>query len=242
MGNERTILPVERLVEGTDSNGLKRKYLPDKDVYIDVSASTEDEIREGIFQERFETRLVSFCYSLTNSYSEADIGERKLIDEGLKGKVVVDLGAGEGYCGWMLASKAKARGYIGVEPYHYKKIACSLGRLLGSDEETLGQMHLEKIPTAIVGEDMAGFLKRLPERSVSFLSCGIYGSQVIKEKSYIDELEREIPRVLHNEGIHIVDLHPDAVPWGMRQPEDHCLMEILLEDVGAKIYRHKNKD
>ncbi|GEM_PF-1714280 len=114
-----------------------------------------------------------------------------------RGKVVVDLGAGSYPIGYCIADYCKARGYIGVEPIYTEELANRL-----QHAEIYAAHKLNIIPFTVIGEDMLGFLRRLPDNSVSILCSGI-DTYIIERGDYRDAVAKEIIRVLDPDGVYI---------------------------------------
>ena len=108
----------------------------------------------------------------------------------LKGQILVDLGAGKINYGYDFAKEAGARSYVAVEPFNY--------------ETLLHYIKYEKkgLPSSCSPVDMLTFIQTLPKGSVSFLCSGIDGA-IISGKKYYREVENQIQRALHRNGVFV---------------------------------------
>lgn len=139
---------------------------------------------------------------------------RDAVDSAFKDQIVVDIAAGANLFAYRMVDHAKAKSFIAVEPAFCYDLHNRLFELLSpeieresasadSQEERFRQnKELNKIPVAIVAEDMLGFLKRLPSNSVSVWCSGI-DYLVIPDQKYRDEVAKEILRVLHPDGSYV---------------------------------------
>ncbi|OGL86146.1 hypothetical protein A3I40_01800 [Candidatus Uhrbacteria bacterium RIFCSPLOWO2_02_FULL_48_12] len=130
----------------------------------------------------------------------------------LRNQVIVDLGAGDFAYGLGIAEMVGARAYIGVEKFNFQGLEHAIGnRFLRSGDKL--PSDLKRIPVAIVPEDALGFLKRLPDKSVSVMSFGGSGIGLEfgnKRHDYQEnEIGKEIVRVLHPEGAFITGATDD---------------------------------
>ncbi len=116
-----------------------------------------------------------------------------------KDQIVVDLGAGQRPLGHLIAAAGEAKAYIAVEPNHYDHLK---ERLLGGGGYHTSEHHLPNTPSAVVKSDALSFLKRLPDESVSIFVSGL-DDYIITDDKYIEEVEREIARVLNPHGAFI---------------------------------------
>ena len=132
-------------------------------------------------------------------------------------QVVVDLGAGQKSYGYQIAKILGAKSYVAVEPFFADDLAKSLE---SRENDTLGLLDLvlgvstflgqhyrvlhrewsrPEIPKSIVPEGMLGFLKRVPDNSVSIICSGI-DKTILKVEGDIARVAREIARVVHKDG------------------------------------------
>jgi hypothetical protein len=132
----------------------------------------------------------------------------------LKGQIVVDLGASDWPWIYKTANMFEARAYIGVD-------ITPFGRYFKSKVER--EVSDIRIPASYVQEDMLTFLKRLPDNSVSIFACGIDCYILNDNLDYIENLEKEIARVLSFNGVCVrkgQDLAADPVGKDINQVLD----------------------
>ena len=104
----------------------------------------------------------------------------------------------------LVQQEAGARGYIAVER-HFAKDLLKVFREPDYRELSIfehfngGNRAIRDLPVSIVEADMLDFLKNLPDRSVSLLTCGI-NTDVLFTPEYNDNVRKEVYRVLHPEG------------------------------------------
>ncbi len=166
---------------------------------LDEDGISEEIKRSG--QERFFGRDLSTTYAHdTFEYLVENPKKVGLIEEFIKNKVVVDLGAGKFPWGYYIAVMGMAKAYIAVEPYYHKEIKETIKSFLKRD--TPGGK--KKIPYCIIGGDMLRFLYRLPKNSVSIFLFGI-DDIIIENFRYKQNMNIEIYRVLDGAvvGYHI---------------------------------------
>lgn len=122
------------------------------------------------------------------------LGIRNFIEPFFKGRVVVDLGAGDAG-GYYLARECHAKGYISVDKFRHPFVDYRI-------QESLfhGGSKAQNIPFAVVMEDMLEFLRRLPAESVSILTSAV---TVGIRREYAHQVEDEIVRVLDPQGAYI---------------------------------------
>lgn len=106
--------------------------------------------------------IESFWHILKSGNDKRNIKLWEDLSRFLRGKVVVDIGAGYQHkFGYEIAELCGAAGYVAVEPYHYGHF----------------RRHFDyggnRLPYAVVAEDMRSFIPRLPNNSVCFLISGI---------------------------------------------------------------------
>lgn len=131
---------------------------------------------------------------------------RESVGRCFENQIVVDLGAGNMY-GYYASVHGKAKGYIGVDKFRDlstsyrepKKVQEMVDKFWGYP---LGEKR-PLIPVAIEVEDMLTFLRRLPDNSVSIISSGHF--QLIQNQEYIDEVGKEMERVLIPDGLLVVN-------------------------------------
>ena len=225
------IVKVEEIVPDINVNGIVRTedlaqgILPvfGKKVHSPELDGGKDDFssRKGNRRDFGEAHSLGFAEDLLlNDEYRRDLSR-------LKDQVVVDLGAGELPDGYLIALASGARGYIGVEPFYadmlIKRLVtpaspefdkrsptrdCLISRAkmfnlygngLASDLEW---DNFDAIPASVVGEDARTFLERLPDNSVSILSCGTCDI-VTKNEKYTEDVDEHLRRVLHPEGDYV---------------------------------------
>ncbi len=157
-----------------------------------------------------EGKFNNFLSSYSKNYlSEiASKPEVKKFYSDFKDQIVVDLGCGDNLNGYAIAAATGAKAYIGVEPYNFKELEKSFNDLETGNAGVYLGLEGRNVPFALVNQDMFGFLKRLPPRSVSILFNGI-DSAIIprdnpKNNSYVQAVNLAVERVLHKDGAIIV--------------------------------------
>lgn len=126
----------------------------------------------------------------------------------IKGRPLIELGAGMYHYGWMVASACYASAYIGVEPFYADKLAISVR---SAEEKYAGKYHIPN--STILSEDMKLALGNLPDSSACVLACGIEDC-ILPDKSYRHAVENHILRILPPDGLFISfqsDLHPKGL-------------------------------
>ncbi|MEI6660288.1 MAG: hypothetical protein WCK91_02600 [bacterium] len=207
-----TTVSVKDLIPDINLDGLSIKNIPSDDQEGPYRFIDEDENRKiKHLQSGFST---SFAYSLFSEEAGPDGDIRKAVDESFRDQIVIDLAAGENLVSYRMADHARAKSFIAVEPAFYFNLYQNMFALLHPEikdergfpepQEKREQQYrtLNKIPVAIVAEDMLSFLKRLPANSVSIWCSGI-DNFVIPDQQYKDDVAKEILRVLHPDGSYI---------------------------------------
>ena len=110
--------------------------------------------------------------------------------------------------------QAKAKSYVALEPAFGFDLSEELTYLLNpgtedkrgcakpQQERDRMFQKLNKIPVAVVEEDMLSFLKRLPPNSVSIWCSGI-DINILPDPNYREAVSKEIVRVLHPRGAYV---------------------------------------
>jgi hypothetical protein len=126
----------------------------------------------------------------------------------LKGRTLVELGAGCYHYGWMIASACYSSAYIGIEPFYADKLAISIK----SAEEKYGETY--PVPkSTVIPQDMKLALDNLPDGTACILACGIEDC-ILPNKEYREAVEKQIARILPADGLFISfqsDLHPKGL-------------------------------
>ncbi len=126
----------------------------------------------------------------------------------LKGRPLLELGAGMYHYGWMIASACYSSAYIGVEPFYADKLAISIQ---AAQDKYRGTFPTPK--STVLPQDMKLALENLPDASACILACGIEDC-ILPSQQYRTEVERHIARILPPEGLFISfqsDLHPKGL-------------------------------
>lgn len=189
------LVPVEQLILGIKADEkIGLSFEERKDSGYDLQTGYATELPRAVYW--------AFVHDGPN--------KNRLLRNGFKDQVVVDLGAGN-MNGYLAAMEGRASGYVGVDKFtdltgFYKdpKFVRESADKRGSTKEKA------LIPVATVQEDMLIFLRRLPDNSVSIISSGL--TFLIENEIYVDEVKKEMGRVLSpngflvvNEGITITD-------------------------------------
>jgi hypothetical protein len=130
------------------------------------------------------------------------------LESAFNGQIVIDLGAGCDPIGFLIADRAHAKGYVGVEPHFGNRLAPKIAAMKNPSLRNIVEKSIEpecalgETLAAVVAEDMLRFLKRLPEGSVSVFCSGI-DRLVIDDESYRNTVAKEIVRVLSQNGAYI---------------------------------------
>jgi hypothetical protein len=132
----------------------------------------------------------------------------------LKGRPMIELGAGMYHYGWMIASACFASAYIGIEPFYADKLAISVQ---AAEEKYKGKYPIPK--STILPQDMKGALENLPDNSANIIACGIEDC-IMPDKNYRQIVEKHILRILPPDGIFInfqTDIHPKGLHLTQRK-------------------------
>ena len=126
----------------------------------------------------------------------------------IKGRPLIELGAGMYHYGWMVASACFASAYIGIEPFYADKLAISVR---AAEDKYTGTYPIPK--STVLSEDMKLALGNLPNSSACILACGIEDC-ILPDKNYRQAVENHILRILPPDGLFISfqsDLHPKGL-------------------------------
>lgn len=137
-----------------------------------------------------------------------------------KGKIIIDLGAGDSWHGYLLSTFLEAKAYIGVEKFRSDVLKSQLSGITleditkycvrnYNDPRKIGYgwkpAESTSLPeAAVVADDILNFLRRLPDKSVSIFAFGI-DQFVFPGKNDSAELIKELERVLDAEGGYLED-------------------------------------
>ena len=198
------ISALSTLVPGIRTNGLKSKW--GGQLFISTKRFPFD---TNNFGSSFSQHVLS---DLTRLGTDEDIRERiRELQYFLKGKILVDLGAGDNPFGYEIASLCNAQGYVGVETTYSEGLIKKIVEL-----QALGRKKgVETIPAAVVAEDFRLFVQRLPPNSVCFFVAGIDNLVLGRaNQDSIDTFEGNIVKALHPEGAFI-SFCSDIYPKGL---------------------------
>ncbi|MCK9379222.1 MAG: hypothetical protein M0P97_03735 [Candidatus Moranbacteria bacterium] len=127
-----------------------------------------------------------------------------------KDQIVVDLGCGYHARGYDFISLAGAKGYVGVDMYHGNNFVEGNGFYSDERNKSIQKIAERKhivdasaASASFSADDMLTFLKRLPDNSVSIFISGIDANVLDGNFRYIDEINREIQRVLNDKGAFV---------------------------------------
>tara|TARA_Y100000034_G_scaffold87951_1_gene105504 strand:- start:8080 stop:8790 length:711 start_codon:yes stop_codon:yes gene_type:complete len=216
---------LKEIIPNANVEGLVRLVEIEKGRLPAIGEKVETNTEEFSDRHRFCQdfgKAVSSCFALDILQEE----RLKIYINKFKNQIVVDLGAGETPDGYILALIGGAKAYIGVEPFYadvlIKRLTEKVKDLGEYVDEGPTIIHLinrirlhkeygeglakdidlellDSIPISIVAEDALKFLKRLPDKSVSILTCGTCDI-VSKDPQYINEVNQNMKRVLHPYG------------------------------------------
>lgn len=186
------VVAVEKLLPGIDTKGL---YSEDLEKFSEYQPYFKD--GGGRSQETAYADILKSVFIT---------GKRPEIFERLKGKIVVDLGAGMYPYVYSIAVESEASGYIAVDLWNGQHLKDELGEWINGRGQTDYYPRVnaqERISASFVDEDMLTFLQRLPDHSVSITAFGL-GDGIIKGQ-YAKDVNKEIQRVLHPDGVLFTD-------------------------------------
>ena len=126
----------------------------------------------------------------------------------LKGRRVVELGAGMLPHGFALAAHAGAKNFVAVEPFYADRQEIAQLAYLESDLPP----HL-RVPRKIESQDMLEYLEGEADNLLTLLACGIENC-ILPDLAYRKKVEWEIERTLEQDGFFISS-HSDLMPKGL---------------------------
>ena len=181
---ESLVATAVELVPAINASGLVR----DPNLPLErAHAGNQTKEREG-----WNDNPAPFAETILNSHSSVELLS------GLKGQIVVDIGAGESLAGYIIANRAEAKGYIGVDAFNAQNLSVKLNYFLDPNGNYRNKATTKGVA---IEEDMLSFLKRLPDRSVSVFCSGI--DYTILGVEYESEVSAEIQRVLSDDGVYV---------------------------------------
>ncbi len=134
--------------------------------------------------------------------------EGRFVQGLLRGRRVVELGAGMMPYGFALAAHSRARNFVAVEPFFADRQALA--------QATFIKEHLPldlRIPRKVIGKDMLNHLLSEPDEMIVTLACGIEDC-IMPDSNYRKKVEGEIERTLVRDGFFISS-HSDLKPKGL---------------------------
>ena len=129
----------------------------------------------------------------------------KILHSLLKGRRVVEVGAGMMSYGYALASGSGAKNYVAVEPFYSDIQEKSILSYL-SGEAGMG----ERIPYKVVGQDMLNYLENEPDNLLCVIACGIEDC-ILPGPDYRKKVENEIVRTMEKDSFFLSS-HSDLFP------------------------------
>lgn len=130
----------------------------------------------------------------------------------MKGRRVVEIGAGMMPYGYALAAHAGAKNFVAVEPFYADKQEIAQRAYV---EEQLPEKL--RIPRKVVEMDILTYLEDEPDELLCLLACGIEDC-ILPGVDYKLKVEREIKRTLEPEAFFISS-HSDLRPDGLIERE-----------------------
>jgi len=166
----------------------------------------------------------------------------KILHSLLKGRRVVELGAGMMSYGYALASTCGARNFVAVEPFYHdiqeKSILSHLSKNNGLSY---------RIPYKIVAKDMLAYLEEEPDDLLCIMACGIEDC-ILPGPGYRKKVENQIVRTMEKNSFFLSS-HSDLFPQSLnhiemifRRPSNPKVFDRLRLHGGKQAYeRHKDE-
>lgn len=111
-----------------------------------------------------------------------------------------------------------AAAYVGVDKYF----------AYGLRENIKIEQAANPLPSAVVREDLLSFLRRLPDGSVSIICSALTKRHIVSDPEYIRQVDAEIARVLHPQGVYVNYMDAAFKPRGLLRQE---VTELDLQDL-----------
>ena len=143
-------------------------------------------------------------------WSFTPMGE--LLHAVIRGRRVVELGAGMMSFGYALASVCGARNFVAVEPFYGDVQKKSI---LSHLSESKGISN--RIPYKVVDQDMLAYLEGEPDDFLCILACGIEDC-ILPGPDYRKKVENEIMRTLEKDSFFLSS-HSDLCPKTLKHIE-----------------------
>jgi hypothetical protein len=203
---DSSIVSVAELIPGLNLNGLVLNGSPEalqRSKWINFDYNPEA-WKPGHLSRGLTTSYAVELFAFPDLSPTKKITAEKTLNAAFKDQTVVDLGAGAYMNGYLLVARAGAKSFIAVEPYFTEEAMESIAEHKKRKQISIDKKkyQLKDVPTALVAEDMLGFLKRVPDNSVSVLCSGI-DRDVIDNDYYVALVAEEITRVLAKNGTYI---------------------------------------
>lgn len=166
----------------------------------------------------------------------------KILHSLLKGRRVVELGAGMMSYGYALASTCGAKNFVAVEPFYHdiqeKSILSHLSKNNGLSY---------RIPYKIVAKDMLAYLEEEPDDLLCIMACGIEDC-ILPGPGYRKKVENQIVRTMEKNSFFLSS-HSDLFPQSLnhiemifRRPSNPKVFDRLRLHGGKQAYeRHKDE-
>jgi hypothetical protein len=192
-------------------------------IEVKIDASSRYYQAPQLLQDNQYVPTVDFMFNLISYWPGINRAIRE--DSFFKDQIVVDLGAGKENWAFHMAIRGDAAGYIAVEPQS-QNISTLCYRV----------KEINRCWAEIVQEDIATFLPRLPNASVSFiisaLSCEILTD---RNSQFFDTVKSQISRTLAKNG---------SILWygsDERFLSDPLLKSMKPEFMSPVLYKHNTK-
>ncbi len=259
---------AERLSGFLQSVGIHLLSNPEPKSGDTIPRNTGNDYSNQFVPDLFQRLLFRCCFLNDEILQGSPAGTRllelaRLLRSLFSGQVVVDLGPGESPLAYFMVDLLGAEAYVGVEKHRAnilsrtsisstpegKRQSFDTYRKRAVGAERASADDLRMIPAAVEDADMLSFLKRLPDASVSIFTSGI-DAQVLPDGQYRHEVEVEIERVLHPEGVYFgfaSDFRPElfragGFPLGLSNIDLLVKAEpgeFLVGEEGLEPSRHK---
>ena len=147
-------------------------------------------------------------------YEWAMTDRGNFLKEIIKGRRMVELGAGMMPFGYALAATCGAKNFVAVEPFYSDLQKNSIAGLI----EERGE-NLTRIPYKVEALDMLDYLRGEADDLLCVVACGIEDC-ILPGPDYRTKVERELVRVLE-EDVFFLSSHSDLFPKELKSVEIH---------------------
>ena len=166
----------------------------------------------------------------------------KILHSLLKGRRVVELGAGMMSYGYALASTCVAKNFVADEPFYHDSQEKSILSHLSKNN---GLSY--RIPYKIVAKDMLAYLEEEPDDLLCIMACGIEDC-ILPGPDYRKKVENQIVRTMEKNSFFLSS-HSDLFPQSLkhiemifRRPSNPKVFDRLRLHGGKQAYeRHKDE-